>query len=185
MIEWGHTAIGRYGPADASSSESGSSGTSSSSSSSNGGTGIAGAGAGAGAGVRVGAGAGQGAGAGAPPATLVPVLDEVSVLIWPDCKIEYFPRGTTVGDVIRQKGLIAPPLGPAGSEGEGSSGVDRRVMPPADLFSPGDLLVNVNNRCASEDWDCCGCHVVVVGAGKAVRFCCPRTRSCWGRPDNS
>lgn len=181
MIEWGHTAIGRYGPADASSSESGSSGASSSSSSSSGGTGIAGAGAGAGAGVRVGAGAGQGAGAGAgaPPATLVPVLDEVSVLIWPDCKIEYFPRGTTVGDVIRQKGLIAPPLGPAGSEGEGSSGVDRRVMPPADLFSPGDLLVNVNNRCASEDW------IVAVAMSwlwgwYSGEVMLPWTRRCWG-----
>lgn len=170
MIEWGHTAIGRYGPADASSSDSSSiTSTTSTSNSSSGGAGVAGAAAGAGAGVRVGTVAGQGAGAGAPPATLVPVLDEVSVLIWPDCKIEYFPRGTTVGDVIRQKGLIAPPLGPAGSDGEGSSGVDRRVMPPVDLFSPGDLLVNVNNRCVSEDWDCCGCHVVVVGAGTAVR----------------
>lgn len=67
---------------------------------------------------------------------------QVSVLVWPDCVIEFFPRGTTAGDVVMAKGLV-----------DGSGG---RLFPPSDLFSPGDLLVRVlkaraQMRCLSKD----------------------------------
>ncbi|KAG1681598.1 hypothetical protein FOA52_014106 [Chlamydomonas sp. UWO 241] len=64
--------------------------------------------------------------------------EEVSILVWPDCKIEYFPRGTNAGDVIRQRGLISVAT------------QERLVVPPEGMFSTSDLLVNVNNRLVPE-----------------------------------
>jgi len=68
------------------------------------------------------------------PELMAALGEEVAILVWPSCKIEYFARGTTAGDVIRQRGLI-------------SVATQERVpLPPEGLFSTQDLLVNVNNR---------------------------------------
>ena len=68
-----------------------------------------------------------------PSPSPVSVSDEVSILVYPEMKSEYFRRGTTVGEVVRDRGLL-------------SLGYDRET-----LVAPGDLLVNVNNRLVTED----------------------------------
>ncbi|GAX73519.1 hypothetical protein CEUSTIGMA_g971.t1 [Chlamydomonas eustigma] len=68
-----------------------------------------------------------------PAAAILPgSSEEVSVLIWPDCKIEYFPRGTTVGKVFRER-------------------VNVSFHPDMPLVAFGDLMVNVNNRLVPEE----------------------------------
>lgn len=59
----------------------------------------------------------------------------ISVLIWPGGRIEDLPRGTTAGDILRDKGLLA---------------VERSGRPDADVSFRGGLLVNVNNRLVDE-----------------------------------
>ena len=67
------------------------------------------------------------------PSSSTTTSEEVSILIYPEMKIEYLRRGITVGEVVRDRGLL-------------SLGYDREM-----LVAPGDLLVNVNNRLVPED----------------------------------
>jgi hypothetical protein len=63
---------------------------------------------------------------------------DVSVLIWPGGIIEEVPRGTTAGQILRDRGVLAVEggLGAAGSQSDGQ---------------PSTQLVNVNNQLVDED----------------------------------
>ncbi|KAF8062916.1 relA [Scenedesmus sp. PABB004] len=84
---------------------------------------------------------------------------DVSVVIWPGGVIEDVPRGTTAGQILRERGVLAildAPDGaaPAAAAAAASAGGGaERAEGGGDASAPGRLVnvVNVNNRLVSED----------------------------------
>jgi hypothetical protein len=70
--------------------------------------------------------------------------EDVTVLIWPGGRIENFPRGTTAGAVVGQKGMVTV---------EGGAGRQQRVAPSGrqEQQQQQQRLVNVNNRLVPRD----------------------------------
>ena len=84
--------------------------------------------------------------AGGTTAPIVEALQtgDVSVLIWPGGKIEEVPRGTTAGQILKERGVLAIVDGggnAAGGQEGGMAGVEG---------GRGSTLVNVNNQLVDE-----------------------------------
>lgn len=70
--------------------------------------------------------------------------DEVSVLIWPGCKIEHFPRGTTAGDLVRAhagEGRLRSGEGFDGYKVDLLLNVNNRLVPESTVLNDGDLVI--------------------------------------------
>lgn len=69
--------------------------------------------------------------------------EEVSVLIWPGATIEQFPRGTTVGEIVREKGLIEVHGAPVSNWGPGRTVVNlnNQLVPESTVVKDGDLVI--------------------------------------------
>lgn len=68
---------------------------------------------------------------------------EVSVLIWPSGQVEQFPRGTTAGYLLRDKGILQGGEGPQEAGGQAGMlvNVNSRLVPESTVLRDGDLVM--------------------------------------------